>query len=124
MERLTVRINGFAHPVVEGDYTPLTYHRPVYVKIIDRLAYYEDMEEQGRLVVLPCKVGDVVYTIENTEIVDWRISYIGLRPCNSGYANLYNLKNQHIVSVAFNDIGKTVFLTREEAEQALKGGAN
>lgn len=37
-----------------------------YIPLIDaanELAYYEDLEEQGRLIVLPCKEGDVVYKI-------------------------------------------------------------
>lgn len=31
---------------------------------IDKLAYYEDMEEQGRLLILPCKEGDTIYRIK------------------------------------------------------------
>lgn len=34
-------------------------------QLIDKLAYYEDLEEQGRLVILSCKVGDTVY-VDNT----------------------------------------------------------
>ena len=31
---------------------------------IEKLCHYEDLEEQGRLIVLPCKVGDTVWLIE------------------------------------------------------------
>ncbi len=50
-------------------------------KAIDKLAEYEDLEEQNRLLKLPCKAGQKA-------VCEW---------------------------------GKTVFLTREEAEAALKG---
>ena len=72
-----------------------------------KLAEYENAEEEGRLVVLPCKVGDIVYKImcqrDNFDDRPYRI----------------------ITSVNFrldmaDDIGKTVFLTIEEAEKALK----
>ena len=73
---------------------------------VKKLAEYETAEEEGRLVVLPCKVGDIVYKImcqrDNFDDRPYRI----------------------ITSVNFrldmaDDIGKTVFLTREEAEKAL-----
>lgn len=32
-------------------------------QLIDKLAYYEDLEEQGRLVKLPCKVRDIIYVV-------------------------------------------------------------
>ena len=74
---------------------------------LEKLSAYETAEEEGRLVVLPCKVGDIVYKImcqrDNFDDRPYRI----------------------ITSVNFrldmaDDIGKTVFLTREEAEKALK----
>lgn len=72
-------------------------------KILDRLAAYEDAEEQGLLVRLPCKVGDTVYIHwfehDNVEVVEKPFSY-GMIPY----------------------MGETVFLTREEAEAALKEG--
>lgn len=35
---------------------------------MQRLANYEDLEEQGKLIKLPCKVGDVLWNIENGEV--------------------------------------------------------
>lgn len=32
-------------------------------EVLDRLRFYEDLEEQGRLIELPCKVGDMVYNL-------------------------------------------------------------
>lgn len=70
-----------------------------------KLACYEDLEERGQLVVLPCKVGDTVYIIGGKYRAgrfEWWI--------NTGKFRLSDLEK----------IGKTVFLTREEAEAALR----
>ena len=44
-----------------GAHAAVTNHHANY---IDKLAAYEDAEEQGRLVILPCKVGDTVYYLD------------------------------------------------------------
>ena len=79
----------------------------------------KDFQDRSEWVKLPCKVGDTLYeptdrgTISEYEVtavyvelfsifVEWRISEDIVHGINS------------------NEIGKTVFLTREEAEQALK----
>lgn len=70
---------------------------------IRRLAEYEDLEEQGKLIRLPCVVGTTVYEIyQFLGKVAWEIEEHRIR--------LEDLEN----------IGKTVFLTREEAETAIK----
>ena len=87
--------------------------------ILEKLAKYEDLEEQGLLLRLPCKVGDIVYSIayngkiypvkatREVRIVDGVLHII----CESWrYSDL----------VSYDDIGKTVFLTKSEAEQKLK----
>jgi hypothetical protein len=87
---------------------------------LDRLEAICTAEMDGRLVVLPCKVGDTVYLLDD------------------GYGNPVEAETDYwmtgenglIGSVVFGTgqrmkfidrrIGKTVFLTREEAEAALK----
>lgn len=78
---------------------------PVAVAV-KRLAEYEDVEKQGLLVKLPCKVGDTVYQTDGIRIYESKIKNI-----------IYDT-----TGIAFNEraLGKTIFLTREEAEQALK----
>lgn len=71
---------------------------------------YEDLEEQGRLIKLPCKVGDDVYYI---------LGIPNKTPCTIDKCT-FELSD-------INKIGKTLFLTREEAEAKLKelrGGEN
>ena len=103
--------------------------------MVNRLAKFEDLEEQGLLVRLPCKVGDDVYIIPSPSVY-------GLNIIN-GYENLNRVYHQHIRSITFadsrwyaisreeydiysekvlNDIayGITWFTDREEAEKKLE----
>ena len=72
--------------------------------VLNRLAEYEDLEEQGLLLRLPCKVGSTVYHIANKRILEVE------------NVDLFFL----CLCVAECRFGKTVFLTKEEAEQKLK----
>lgn len=119
MERLTERTKS-GKATLKGYGTVLAYEQA-----IDRLAYYEDMEEQGGLVVLPCKVGDIVYAIDG-EYEDWIDEYeVKYFYCSSsGIDRIYATCGTLSKNFRPKQFGKTVFLTREEAEQALKGGAN
>ena len=89
--------------------------------MIKKLATYEDLEEQGLLVRLPCKVGDTVYVPTRVLVSEFKITaifcdihgtyfywlfYCGIYERTSGFSE--------------RDIGKTVFLTREEAEKELE----
>lgn len=38
-----------------------------YLSIVKRLAYYEDLEKQGKLLKLPCAVGDTVHVLAECE---------------------------------------------------------
>ena len=70
MERLTKRDkHGFAHypycfEKCDGNGTGIRCQTCDFEeKICDKLAEYEDLEEQGLLLKLPCKVGDTVYVL-------------------------------------------------------------
>lgn len=99
------------------DITGLPYCLGVgYAELLRKLAAYEDAEEQGRLVILPCKVGDIVYRVHTKDhIVKNRI--IAFYVSASGIWYWDETGRETPVET----IGKTVFLTREEAEVALKG---
>lgn len=97
---------------------------PAMEDIFEKLAYYEDLEEAGRLVKLPCKVGDTVYfpgerfpaEIDGIVINENGIHFQWIQ-YDRGYelTEVWDYGEFHI-----DDFGKTVFLTREEAEAALK----
>ena len=86
---------------------------------IDHIRDLLQAEQDGRLVVLPCKVGDHVWADGREAIVVWFFGYETER-----YLHAQFYDNMQYIDIPFTEIGKTVFLTREEAEAALseKGG--
>lgn len=97
-----------------------------------KLAEYENAEEEGRLVVLPCSVGDTVYailhrrtpcTVQGREFEEYSCSGCEEEKCDS-YLECFVWENKFAtlewIVGNLRKFGKTVFLTREEAEKALK----
>lgn len=84
---------------------------------LERAAEICRAEQAGRLVVLPCKVGSHVWVDGREAIVE---EFFGYETERYLHAQLYD--NMQYIDIPFDEIGKTVFLTREEAEAALKGG--
>lgn len=109
MERLTEWRNGHG---------AIVNNRENY---IDKLARYEDAEEQGRLIVLPCKVGDTIYRVsrERDEVWEWEI--IEIRILSGIFCDPISFVDDSDNEFFQPDIGNTVFLSREEAEKALEG---
>lgn len=87
---------------------------------IEELKRYKQLEENGLLLRLPCKVGDTVYISPFAEALRYRVASIVIEG-NGIFAIARNSKLV-ISSYRFplDEIGKTVFLNREEAEKALK----
>lgn len=75
--------------------------------VIERLAHYEDLEAQGRLIELPCAVGTMVYFMHQT-------STNPIITCTNADEFMLTL------CVLEGRFGKTVFLTQEAAVTALK----
>ena len=100
-----------------GEHAAIVNHHENY---IDKLAAYEDAEEQGRLVILPCKVGDTIYGIFDGKIWDGEVYHISYSDYYGKITATAWVKQGN--GVAFEHFGKTVFLARAEAEAALKGG--
>ena len=86
---------------------------------IDHIRDLLQAEQDGRLVLLPCKVGATVYGHSKAEVSEYKVAVISLATYN-WYLRCQNHNSDFWVTDA--DIGKTVFLSREEAEVALKGG--
>lgn len=95
---------------------------------INRLRKLAEADKGGRLVVLPCKVGDTVWVTKNPwtgkllkKPLDAYVN--GVKMYSHGiYVNLLfdTRKINGTMDYEINHIGKTVFLTREEAEAALE----
>ena len=97
-----------------------------YKVSLARNVEYGTLEEQGLLIKLPCKVGDTIYfiksfkdelivkaTIENIHI--WSSGHIKIESHTDRSSKYWTGQEWSI-----KDIGKTVFLTREEAEKHLE----
>lgn len=68
MERLTEYMgNGEDYESINPIDTPYEYGKANLQSLINKLAAYEDAEEQGLLLRLPCKVGDAAYLIDRDE---------------------------------------------------------
>ena len=86
--------------------------------VIDKLAEYEGLEEQGLLLRLPCKIGTKVYNITWWDDVQEKVVVKG--------KTYYRTIHKHKVSKStfgytdIKEIGKTIFLTKAEAEAKLK----
>jgi hypothetical protein len=72
-----------------------------------------EIKKQGRLIILPCKIGDTVYRVCKKKYdvdgygMQWEEDWVII-------TNTFHLGMLH-------EIGKNVFLTREEAEEVLRG---
>lgn len=77
-------------------------------------------KEDGRLVKLPCKVGDTVYDPIYDKNFNERFVSEDRKVGKLGFMTTYQGKEAEFEYI--EDVGKTVFLTRAEAEAALEGG--
>ena len=98
-------------------------------KLYKHLAEYEDLEEQGLLLKLPCKVGTVAYLIDHNFVrmerkpIKCIIDEFTVDRYNDCYAVLNGAENFYMMrrfrAINIKQFGETIFLTKEEAEKAL-----
>lgn len=98
----------------------------VYRKLKD----YEDLEEQGRLIKLPCKVGDTVWDIDCGRPCAYTITAFSFGECEEYICEpvttkevvFYYVNSSGSITGSFaeSEIGKSVFLNKAEAEAKLK----
>lgn len=131
MERLTNREYGEISCAVYTSYCDVCRNSDCHCELvegmIDKLADYEDLEEQGRLVKLPCKVGDKIFLdfagfgkdIDKFTVKDFHLDCF-----EGGETTLFcdYESNDKTLSgqIDVMEFGKTVFLTKSEAEAKLK----
>ena len=126
IERLTKRNSN-------GDVASHVDPQKRYMLFVNRLAAYEDSglspeevqkmamaKAEGRLVVLPCKVGTRVWVIGQD--CDLCHDMYTEEPCLFGDCEYRKVIESVFLPGMTDEFGKTVFLTREEAEKALQEG--
>ena len=124
----------------------------IMTSVCEKLGKYEDLEEQGRLIKLPCKEaytqsGDIVYLIYDDEVVECIHCGLGINPVDGkAYISLATDEDifpyrrpvpecdldptdwcTNAIDAEVGEIGKTVFFTKSAAEAKLKeliGGEN
>lgn len=88
------------------------------IQALEKLKEYQQLEEQGRLIKLPCKIGTKVYNTTLWDDVQEKVVVEG--------KTYYRTIHEHKVSKStfgyldIPEFGKTVFLTRKEAEAKLE----
>ena len=83
---------------------------------VGRLKELAEADKDGRVVVLPCKIGDKLYRVFAGEIFEIRVGsmkYFAIQ-------GRWDIETYPFCPCVESSIGKTVFLSREEAEKALQ----
>lgn len=107
------RCAEFARADAEGRYIVM---RDAKQEGVARLRELAEADRGGRLVVLPCKVGDTLFRVYAGEILEHKVGnmrYLAIQ-------GRWDIDTTPFCSYVESSIGKTIFLTREEAEKALK----
>ena len=101
-----------------------------WADILEKLAAYEDAEEQARLIILPCRISDTVYVLEDyyagkklvrTEVEEAQIDGFIINGYGKPMANICTDGGSWYEIMDFE--AGDYFLTRAEAEAALGGEA-
>lgn len=131
MERLTERMEN----APDGESNVWVKNHD-YIKASEKLAEYEDLEEQGLLVRLPCKVGDTVWVVTSPinvfdydkydgdaeyEVYESFLSSVSYYASGEQFRIYAKVTNSFIAAYFREcDFGKSIFFTREEAEKKLE----
>lgn len=81
-----------------------------------RLRGLAEADKDGRVIVLPAKIGDTLYAVTRFGIEKRVVKEIAA----PFFYNTYESSDRAALPTAIRNFGKTVFLTREEAEKALQ----
>lgn len=131
MKRLTYYVNTGIQDIVLTDGKSIEECLE-WKDVLGRLAEYENLEEQGMLLKLPCKVGDTVWHISERVEKQGRkkvtvpfvdkgiVDNITLGCLMIPQITVCNDKNEWITFDSIEDFGTITFLTQEAAEAALQ----
>ena len=108
------RCAEFARADAEGRYIVM---RDAKQEGVARMRELAEADRAGRLVVLPCKVGDGLWTFCSYPVEQvYSFTVTDISTLNG--RTMLNTSRCGVIDA--RDVGKTVFLTREEAEKALE----
>ena len=87
---------------------------------LEKIKKWIKADKDGRLVMLPCKVGDKLYRVFAGEILEHKVGnmrYLAIQ-------GRWDIDTSPFCSYVESSIGKTIFLTHEQAERALEAKSN
>ena len=106
----------------------------ITTSICEKLGKYEDLEEQGRLIKLPFKIGDIIYRVNagaKEPVIKMRVLQVNYKQLREDRIiiriDAMNDNDMEESCYLLEDFGKNVFITKSEAEAKLKelrGGEN
>ena len=111
MERFTVRTRSEKKALLALKYEEVYTQDELIDVLLDKLATYEDEEEQGRLIRLPCPMNTKIYLIVTKRARSYSTKQF--RFIKTSQLTWCNLET------VLRNFGKTVFLDREEAVAAM-----
>lgn len=125
----------YLETAVMGNGTKEYWEHKQVAEYLRKLKEYEDLEEQGRLVKLPCKAGDIVWDNDFGRPCAYTITAFSFGECEEYICEpvttkevvFYYTNSSGSITGSFaeSEIGKSVFLNKSEAEakpKELKGG--
>lgn len=89
----------------------------------NKLGEYETLEEQGKLMKIPCAIGDTLYRINKGKkepVIPMRVIGIAIRNENELIIQTKDIDDDNHNIYSQSNVGKTVFSTKEEADAALE----
>ena len=115
------RLSDAAIEILNDLHTEKLEYNSEYLPLIDamnKLAEYEDADEDRRLVVLPCKFGTHVWRVFANEIREFMVTSVNSQ---------HGIKDRTLVEcfpflrfIWEDDVGRSIFLSTEDAEKALE----
>lgn len=120
MERLTYRIDN----IPDGE-SGVWVEQHDYISAAEKLADYEDAEEQGLLIRLPCKIGETLYFTHDKRVIASEVLSVKYHAEAENHGVFIRERVTIDVKgipteIDFCSIGKIVFTTKEDAEAKLK----
>lgn len=140
MDRWTERFNSYGKKAIAihdgSDFPDVCFEGEREYDVMNALAEYEDLEEQGLLVRLPCKVGDTVWVVTSPinvfgydeydgdaeyEVYESFLSSVSYYASGEQFRIYAKVTNSFIAAYFREcDFGESIFLTREDAEKKLE----
>ena len=123
MERLTKTYSDGTHGA--ADNLPCGENSYEYKGLLlEALGKYEDAEEQGLILRLPCKVGDKVWHINKPFILEYEVTGFSVDETGAWLMQIEHYASETDRTYGYNletdSLGTTWFLSKEESEAKLK----